>query len=179
MNSTKSTYRVEGLKMEEYFKKRSIFVTVRFIFTITAVVLLLGFNSYKLQGTEGLWVSLASVPLIAGAFFFGVRRWHDKLRKLADTEFVLTIDGITQSTSGKIERDFKFSEMAVVDKKKFGTTIIKGNWWTRFDHYRPTIPLQPDDLKVIFIPTITTNYPELIDAIKQKRRSARIASENQ
>jgi hypothetical protein len=80
MNNTKSTYRVDGLKMEEYLKKRFIFVTVRFIFTITAVVLLLGFNSYKLQGTEGLWVSLASVPLIAGAFFFGVRRWHDKLK---------------------------------------------------------------------------------------------------
>jgi hypothetical protein len=172
MDNTKSTYRVDGLKMDEYLKKRFIFVTVRFAFIITAVLLLLAFNSYKQQGTAGLWVFLASAPLIAGAFFFGVRRWHDKLRKLADAEFSLTIDSITQSNSGKIERDFKFSEMAVVDKKKFGTTIVQGNWRARFDHYRPTRPLQPDDLKLIFIPTITTNYSQLIDAIKQKRRSA-------
>jgi hypothetical protein len=171
MNDTKSKYWVvDGHQVDEYLKRRFISVTITFV-TATAIILaMLAFIFYK-QAPKGLWSFLFSVPLIAGAFLLGVKRWHNKLRKLADTEFILTVDSIVQTTQNQIERHFKFSEIAVVNKMKFGTTIVKGNWLTVINYYRPKrTPYQPDDPTLIFIPSITTNYAELIQTIKQARR---------
>ena len=132
---------------------------------------LLIFILYKQQVPEGLWGFLISIPLIVGAFLFGVKRWNNKLRTLAETEFVLTADALIQRNPNQVEKDFKFSEIAVAHKTKFGTTIIKGNWMTKINYYRPKkTPYQLDDPNLIFVPIITTNYAELIETIKQGRR---------
>jgi len=68
----------------------------------------------------------------------------------------------------KVERTFSFSEIVVIDKRKFGTTIVKGNVWTKIDYYRPTTPYQLDHPKLIFVPCITTNYPELIERLREQ-----------
>jgi hypothetical protein len=168
MGDTTAKYIVDGQQMEPYLKSRFISVVITCSIVVTIVLAMLSYNFYK-QSPKGPWSLLFSVPLIIGAFLFGVRRWHNKLRRLSGTEFLLTSYGITQTRLNQVERDISFSEMAVVDKKKFGTTILKGNGWTKIDYYRPKRPYQLDDPRLIFVPSITTNYAELIEKLKQQR----------
>lgn len=157
--------------MEEYLKKRFISksITASIIFVI--VYSMLTYISIKQDAPDGLWSFLFSVPIVIIAFVLSIKRWNNKFRELSDTEFILTTTNLTQKTSNKKEKNFDLIEIIVVDKKKFGTTIIKGNWWTKIDYYRPKkTPYELDDANLIFIPSITPNYAELIDTIKQAKR---------
>ena len=157
--------------MEEYLKKR--FTSYLLTFAIVAVIVLSAFTFilYKQQALEGLWGLLISLPIMIGAFAFGVWTWNKKLRNLAGTEFILTDNSLVQRSPNQTEKDFNLNEIAVVDKKKFGTTIIKGDWLAKVDYYRPKkSSYHLDDPKLIFIPSITTNYVELIETIKRSRR---------
>ena len=171
MSNSIIKYRVDGKQMDEYLKNRFISVSITAFIIVVIVFSNLTFIIIKLNAPDGLWSFLFSVPIIIVAFLFGVRRWNNKLRDLADTEFILTTTRLTQKTPNQAEKNIDFLEIAVLDKKKFGTTIIKGNWWTKIDYYRPKkIPYQLDDPKLIFIPSITTNYSELIDNLKETKR---------
>ncbi len=171
MDNSKSKYQVDGQQMDEYLKSRFISVSITASISVVIVLSMLTFISYKQNALDGLWSFLFSIPLIIGAFLFGVKRWHDKLRKLSDTQFILTNSSLVQKLPNHTDKEFDFLKIAVVDKKKFGTTIIKGSWLTRIDYYRPKKSVtQLDDPNLIFIPSITTNYSELIDTIKKARR---------
>jgi hypothetical protein len=171
LNNSNLKYLVDGQHMDEYLRNRFIATTITFSIIAVVVLLMFSFILYKLQAPEGLWSFLISVPIITGAFLFGVKTWNNKLLKLSDTEFILTNNSLVQKAPNQAEKEFAFSEIAVVDKKKFGTTLIKGNWLTKIDYYRPKkVSYQLDDPKLIFIPSITTNYSELIDTLKQARR---------
>ncbi len=164
-------YKVDGKQMEEYLKNRFISVSINASIILVIVFSMFTFILIKLNAPDGLWSFLFSIPIIIGAFVFGVKKWNNKLRDLADTEFILTTTSLTQKSPNQAEKSFDFLEIAVLDKKKFGTTIIKGNWWAKIDYYRPKqIPYQLDDPKLIFIPSITTNYSELIDTLMQAKR---------
>jgi hypothetical protein len=171
MNNSTSKYQVDELQMDEYLHSRFISVAITFSIIIVIILSVFTFILYKQEALAGLWSFLISVPIITAAFIFGVKRGDDKLRKLSDTEFILTNSGLIQKAPNQVEKDFDFSEIAVMDKRKFGTTIIKGNWLTRINYYRPKkSAYQLDDPKLIFIPSITTNYSELIATIEQARR---------
>jgi hypothetical protein len=157
--------------MDEYLKNRFISVSITASILVVSVFSMLTFILIKQNAPDGLWSFLFSVPIIIGVFVFGVKSWNNKLRDLADTEFILTTTSLIQKSPKQTEKNFDFVEIAVLDKKKFGTTIIKGNWWTKIDYYRPKkSSYQLDDPKRIFIPSITTNYSELIDTLKQAKR---------
>jgi len=160
--------------MEKYLKSRFTSVSIAFSIIVLFTMTMLGFIFYKQAGVNGLWSFLFSIPLLVTAFLYGVNRGHNKLRKLTDSEFILKEDFIIQMKQNQVERVFGFSEIAVIDKRKFGTTILKGNMWTKVDYYRPKrSPYQLDDPKLIFVPSITTNYSELIEIVKQQRRLKR------
>jgi len=168
---TNSKYQVDGQQMDEYLKSRFISVSITFSIIAISVLSILIFIFYKQQALQGLWSFAISVPLMIFAFVFGVKRWHDKLRKLSDAEFILTKSSLIQKFPNHTDKEIDFLQIAVVDKKKFGTTIMKGNLITRIDYYRPKKSTsQLDDPNLIFIPSITTNYSELIDTIKQARK---------
>jgi hypothetical protein len=174
MDDLKTKYSVDGQQMEKYLKTRFISVSITFSIAMLFIMTMLGFNFYKSIGIEGLWILLFSLPVLATAFLYGVKRWHDKLRELADNKFILTEDRIIRIKGNQIERAFFFSEIAVIDKKKFGTAILKGGIWTKIDYYRPKrSPHQLDDPKLIFVPIITTDYLELIEKLKEAKRLRR------
>ena len=171
MDNFKSKYKVDSQQMDKYLRDRFISVSITATILVVIVFSMLTFILIKQNAPDGLWSFLFSVPIIIGAFVFGVKRWNNKLRNLADTEFILTTTSLIQKTPNQAEKSFDFLEIAILDKKKFGTKIIKGNWLTKIDYYRPKkIPYQLDDPKLIFIPSITRNYSELIDTLKQARR---------
>jgi hypothetical protein len=173
MSNSIIKYKVDGKQMDEYLKNRFISVSITVSILVVIVFSMLTFILIKRNAPDGLWSFLFSVPIIIGAFVFGVKRWNNKLRDLTDTEFILTTTSITQKTPNQAEKNFDFLEIAVLDKKKFGTTIIKGSYWAKIDYYRPKkTPYQLDDPKLIFIPSITTNYSELIDTLKQLKRQS-------
>ena len=174
MTEDKSKYRVDRKQIDEYLKRR--FTSVSITASIIAVVVFsdLAYILYKQGATDALWIFFICIPVCAAAYFYGVKRWNDKLRTLADTEFELTSDSIVQSSETQVRKSFKFSEIAVVHKKKFGTLVVKGGWLTKIDYYRPkNTPYQLGEPGTIFIPTITTNYDHLIDAIKKARKLSR------
>ncbi len=157
--------------MDKYLKDRFISVSINFSIIAVIVFSMLTFILYKQDALYGLWSFLFSIPLATGAFIYGVKWWNDKLRELSDTEFILTATSLTHKTPNQTEKNFDFLEIAVLDRKKLGTTIIKGNWLTKINYYIPKkIPYQLDDPKLIFIPSITTNYSELIDTLKKAKR---------
>jgi hypothetical protein len=160
--------------MDEYLKKRLISTAITFCIIVIIIVSMFAFILYKQQSLAALWSFTVSIPLMIWAFLVAVNRWNNDLRKLAGTEFILMDDCIAQSSEGKIDKSFKFTEIAVVNKRKFGTTLVKGNWLTKVNYYRPkrtTYRLGSE--QVIYIPEITTNYSELVDIIKQRLRPHR------
>lgn len=170
MNNSISKYQVDEQQMDGYLKNRFISVSITFSIIIGVLLSLFAFILFKQQALVGLWSFLIAMPIITIAFIFGVRQWNDKLRKLSGTEFILTSNSLVQKIPNEVEKGFNVSEIAVIDKKKFGTTIIKGNWLTRINYYRPKkSAYQLNDPNLIFIPSITTNYNELINSIKQAR----------
>jgi hypothetical protein len=126
----------------------------------------------KINAPVGFWSFAFSIPLMIGAFVLSNKLWNDRLKKIVNAEFRLTADSLVQEIENNQIKKFMFSEIAVVDKQKFGTTIVKGNRWTKIDYYRPKkfSPYQIDSENVIFIPSITTNYTELVETIVQRKR---------
>jgi hypothetical protein len=168
VNETKTKYRVDEQLIDGYLKRRLISVSVTAAIAVVISLSMLAFILYR-QGSTGLWSLFISAPIIAGAFLYGVKLWNDKFRALANTEFVLTAESIIQVSPDHAVKKFKFSEIAVINKQKFGTVLVKGSLFTKVDYYRPKRinPYQLGDPTTIFIPTITTNYSELIAAIRQ------------
>ncbi len=171
MNNSISKYKVDGQFINEYLKSRFISVSITFSIIVVMILSMFTFILYKQHALDGRWSFLISVPIMIGAFVFGVKRRNNKLRSFADTEYILTTTNLTETAPNQVEKKFDFLEIAVLDKKKFGTTIIKGNWLTIIDYYRPKKgSYQLDDPKLIYIPSITTNYSELIDTLKKAKR---------
>jgi len=169
MNNSK--YQVDAVQMDEYVRSRLASTVTTFSVISIIVLSMFAFILCKQQAPEGFWALAIAVPILIGAFVIAIGKLKNQLRTLSGKEFLLANGRLVQKASNQIERQFDFSEIAVVDKKKFGTTIIKGNWLTKADYYRPKrSSIQLDDPRLIFIPNITTNYSELIDAINQARR---------
>jgi hypothetical protein len=172
MSNTNLKYRVDGQQIDGYLKKVFISRATTFVIVIAVVMTMFTFIIYKQDSEFPIWILILAVAIVVVAFLFGMKLWNDNLRKIANTEFILTNEGIIQSTQNNVERDFKFTEIAVIKKMKLGTTIVKGNLLTKIDFYRPkrVSPYQLGDPTTIFIPNITTNYSELIDNIRQAKR---------
>lgn len=171
MNSSISKYRIDGQKMDEYLKSRFKSASITFSIIATIVLSILTIILYKRHALKGLWSYLISIPVMIGAFVFSVKKWNNDLLNLTDTEYILTTNSLIQKTPNQIEKKINFLEIAVLNKKKFGTTIIKGNWLTKIDYYRPKKSAHHfDNPNHIFIPSITTNYLELIDIIEKAKR---------
>jgi hypothetical protein len=165
-------YQVDGHKMDAYLKKRSVSVLKACSFVVAFISIIITVYLYKINAIRGASSFLFSIPLVIYATILGVRKWNQKLRNYSNTEFLLTANGISQRALGKVERDFKFSDIAVINKMKFGTTIVRGNWTTWFHYYGPrSVPYRLGNPDVIFIPSITSNYSELITTIKRARQS--------
>lgn len=128
------------------------------------------FVLYIQNAIDAVWSYLFSAPIILLAFVFGLKRWNTGLGKLANTEFILTHESLIQKTPDQTEKKFEFSKIVIIDEQKFGTNIVIGNWLTKLNYHRPKkTPYPLDDPQLIFIPTITSNYNELIELLNQAK----------
>jgi hypothetical protein len=97
-------------------------------------------------------------------------------RKLSGGQYFIDHSSLKfESIDNEFSRDFKLDEIAVIHPTKLGTTIARGDNETKFDYSTPKrrgsfAVGKPD---VIFIPTITTNYSELIDKIIESSPNAK------
>lgn len=62
----------------------------------------------------------------------------------------------------KILKSFPYEDICVIDKKKFGTMIVKGNKWRKIDYYWPNIGSPVNNHDKIFIPSVTSSYNDII-----------------
>jgi len=169
-------YLVNPTQLDSYLKNRFVRAIIQSTAIIVIVLVLLAYIFYKQNDLKGgLWSFCFSVPLIFGALLLGTKLWNDKLRKLSGAEFTLTSDSFIQTITNGDKKEFKYSDIVVINRVMLGTNIVKGNWLTKVDYYRPKkFGYQPDDINLIFIPNITTNYAELITKIKEAKQANKV-----
>lgn len=136
------------------------------------IVSMFAFILFKENALVGFWSFAFSIPLMFGAFLLSIKLWNHRLGKIVNAEFRFTSESFVQEIDNNPARQFSFSEIAVVHKQKFGTMVVKGNRWTKINYFRPKkfSPYDIDSANIIFIPSITTNYLELVETIVQKQR---------
>ena len=167
-------YQVDNDKMKNYIKsldKHRIFVFV----IVTLIILTMQFIiAYKLDNEFPFWLIIIATVIISVAFYFGLNQVNDKLKQTSNGQYFIDHQTLKFETIDSLTREFKLEEIAVIHKKYSGTMIVKGNVWTKFNYFRPkkTSLYQIGGLDIIFIPTITSNYTDLVDNIKQAAPNA-------
>ena len=172
MSEDASKYKVDNNLLEDYLrmvvKKRIYYFLVVLIIVIPAQA----FIAYRMDNDFPLitWM-VVIILVILVAFMVGVRFYIDKLKQFVDAQYFIDDETISQQKSNNDNRNFKFNRIAVVQKISAGTIIVKGGMLTKINYYRPKRgSYQVDSSDVIFIPTITTNYADLIYRIKKLRK---------
>ena len=170
MTGNKQTYQVDHSFVDGYIKKANKRLFYIFFTTLVIVFSAQLFIIYK-SASDAPLIPIFSVAISICfiAFFISVKLFNDKLRKFVGARYDIENGTVSQYTTDNIVRQFRFDEIAVVHKKSYGTIIVKGSGLTKMDYYRPkrSNPYSIDSVNVIFIPTITTNYSDLIARIKQ------------
>lgn len=169
MNEHNYKYFVDRNQVDTYLRNRFRSVSISSGIEVAIAISFFSFILYKQQAPPIFWSFLISIPIVVISFLIGLKRWGDKFRDQADTSFIITTDGLVQITHQHPEKNFKFSDIVIVKKKKFGTIIVRGNWLTKINYYRfgATTSYLFENPESIFIPNITKNYSELIEAIER------------
>ena len=165
-------YLIDPIQLQLYLAKRFKRMMITSGIIIVLIVANFAYIMYKRDELDAMWTFCVSVPWMYGALWLGITLWNKKLSKLAGTEFILAENSLVQKTVNGATKQFNYSEIAVISKTTMGTDIVKGNWLTKVDYYRPKkSSYKADDPNLIFIPTVTTHYKELIQQLKQKKKA--------
>jgi hypothetical protein len=107
------------------------------------------------------------VALISVAFYYSLRFTNNKLKQLAGGHYFIDNSVLKFESLTGLTRAFKLEEIVVIHKKYAGAMVVKGNSWTKLNYIRPKRgnSYQLGGSNTIFIPTITTNYTDLIGKI--------------
>jgi hypothetical protein len=169
-----TAYKVENNLMDDYLT--SLDRRRTFVFAVVTLIVLSiqVFIVYNLDSYFPFWIFIIVTAIIAIAFYFSLRLVNDKLKQLAGGQYFLNNSSVKFLTVDNLTREFNLDDIAVIDKKYSGTLIVKGNSWTKFNYIRPkrTNSYQIGELDIIFIPTITSNYAELVEKLKQRTKNA-------
>ncbi|TAM97797.1 MAG: hypothetical protein EPN39_10490 [Chitinophagaceae bacterium] len=155
--------------MDDYVQTLNKRGVIRFSIVTILILASQTLIAYRLDNDFPFWVMIIISIIIAGAFYFGLRLGNDKLSQLAGASFFIDNNIIKQQTANNVITQLKLSEIAIINKKYSGTILVKGGVLTRIDYMRPkkTSPYQIGSPDTIFIPSITSNYWELVDKIKE------------
>jgi hypothetical protein len=167
-------YQVDKDQMHDYLKSLDKRRTTVFVIVTLVVLSMQTFIAYNIDKDFPFWVIIIATVVISVAFYFGLRLANDKLKQLSNGQYYIDNSLLKFEGSDSLKREFRLDEIAVIHKKYSGTLILKGNGWTKFNYIRPkrTNSYQLGGLDIIFVPTITTNYIDLVDAIKQTSKNA-------
>lgn len=105
--------------------------------------------------------------LFFSALLYGLKLGEKTFEKFKNATYTITKDELILSSTKLGSRSIAFNQIAVIHKHYIGTTIVKGGLLTKLNYYRPKTPATSIDFEDrIFIPSMTTNYEELIGKIK-------------
>jgi hypothetical protein len=167
-------YQVDKDKMDDYIKSLDKRRTIVFGIVTLIVISIQTFIGYSIDNDFPFWVLIIATIIISVAFYFGLKLANDKLKQLSSGQYFIDNTLLRFVGADSLTREFKLDEIAVVHRKYSGTLIVKGNGWTKFNYIRPkrTNSYQLGGLDIIFIPTITSNYPDLVDTVKRTTPNA-------
>lgn len=162
-------YQVDKDQMDDYIKSLDKRRTTVFVLVTLIVISIQTFIGYNLDNDFPFWVLIIATIIISLAFYFGIRLANDKLKLLSNGRYFIDSSLLKFVGADSLTREFKLDEIAVVHKKYSGTLVVKGNGWTKFNYIRPkrTNSYQLGGLDIIFIPTITSDYHDLVDTVKR------------
>lgn len=162
------TYTVDKSKYDNYVKsvnQRNLIVALTILGILIAVFVFLARMSNKV-------FFVIPFVLVVAVVFLGALRWGQHiltktLLKFKDAVIEFSSTGVSLKGTSLKSRDIPFDKIAVIDTSLKGTVIVKGNFWTKVDYYRPKIGgVSLDFEDRIFIPRIIDDYEELIKKIK-------------
>ncbi len=169
-----TTFRIDKNLMDDYINSLDKRRTIVFVIATLVVLSIQAFIAYNIDSDFPFWVLIVATAVIAVAFYFSLRLSNDTLRQLADGQFYIDNSVLKFVATDSLTRQFNLDQIAVIHKKYSGTIVVKGNGWTKFNYIRPkrTNFYQVGGLDVIFIPTITSNYSDLLDTVMQTSKNA-------
>ena len=166
----KTKYFVDEQLIDKYLKKRLSF-SVLLLISSLIFYSTFAYIFFILNFPVAILCLLILFPLYLIDRLILVKKWNEKIISLSKYEFVITQDSIAQQIEKLTVREIHFSEIAVINKKKFLTVIVKGNWLSKLFYFIPkrNYPNSLNSPDIIFIPNITSNYSELIETIQAKK----------
>ncbi len=162
-------YQVDKNQIDSYIhniNKRRVIV---FVILTLIIMTMQAFIAYNLHNSFPFWLVIIIAVIISLAIYLGVRLANDKLKKLSNGKYFIDNRSLKFEDVEGLIREFDFAEIAIIHRKYSGTLIVKGNGLTRLNYFFPkrNNPYQAGEPNVILIPTITSNYAELINKITQ------------
>ncbi len=167
-------YQVDEFQVDEYLKKWNKRRLIIYVLVISVILPITSLITYQETNTSTflLYLLIMSVIIVV-AFYFSLKYANSQIRQLTGGQYFIDDSIIKFQGSEKSDRKFNLDEIAVIHKRYSGTIIIKGNIWTKINYLRPKKSFyQVNHYNVIFIPTITTNYSELVNQVKKAAANA-------
>jgi hypothetical protein len=160
-------YYVDKERLETFVKdwKRSQWLRFVIIFSICLiwVVAVAQYSKTEIPAR----VYLIMIPISCAAFFLGITSMASDMRRFAGSRYFLDLSSGTIRSEGVEPRSFAFGNIIKMDRNRYGTVLVKGkrlfglrfpNRRRRYYHFRNS--------DILFIPSVTSNYEELISRIK-------------
>lgn len=165
---------IDKNKMPPFIKM----VTIRSSIVFTIVILLLfSIIIIPMQNMEPdlpFWTFFIIGLVTVLAFCLGIYLSNKNLYQLAEGKFSIENNILKFHFANEHVTEINLNQIAVINKYYHGTMIVKGNNWTIFFYLWPKRSSRfgvggPD---IIFIPSITSNYMELVLEIKKGAKNA-------
>ncbi len=175
MTEEATRYKVDENQMGPYLKRlntqRAILYSILFIIVMAWQIAII----YILEIEVPVYVLLISTIIIFGALYFRVLRENDRYIEFGETKYYIE-EGKLIQRSDYYDRHCNFDEIAIIHKKYAGTWVLIGDVYTKIDYFIPSkwAGTKFYSSNVIFIPTITTNYAELLEKLKQLSPRAKV-----
>jgi hypothetical protein len=137
------------------------------------------FDRHSLYSIFLFSILVISVILLYYILVRTLAKQKQQIESLLIGKYSLDENSLKFLAPDSLARDFRFEEIAITHKKAFGTMVIKGDSTTK-DYYIRTLwgrnfsrkQFQIDAVNVIFIPNITSDYPELVEEINRAAKNA-------
>lgn len=172
-------YQIDKNQLDDFIKRvtrRRILIFMLKTLTILAILGYLVYNPTK--NDFPILFFVFAITIVTIIFLIASHMKNARLRKQSNGEYLIDSCTLKHRIDSISTKEFKFDEIAIINQKSYGTILIQGTGWTKFNYLRPLSRRHPrrnyniDDPDVIFIPTITSNYDELITMIKDAARKA-------
>ncbi|MFZ6052630.1 hypothetical protein [Halocola ammonii] len=168
MTPTEEVFQVDSRSFDRYLnlfmQRRAIIAWVLF----TVILVLFSLVIIQLDSSfPVLLFSIGTSFIFIISFVWSQKRLKKTLLKFRDANFSVDSEGIKMTGTLLKERKIPLEQIALVDQTSKGAIIVKGNFWSKVEYYRPKVSGSTlDSPDRIFIPRVTVKYENLVSRIK-------------